>query len=391
MNIPFARRTQWALSPNKLISALDELKNADTPIIDLTQSNPSRCEFTSINKDLLPALNNTDNLSYEPSPRGSLKAREAVCQYYQTKNISINSEQVFLTSSTSEVYTYLFRLLADAHDHVLFPRPSYPLFPFLVDINDLVMDTYPLVYADGWRLDVDQLEREVTSKTKAVVLVNPNNPTGSFIHKDELKKLNDVCQKYNLAIISDEVFYDFAFDDGHYVSLANHHDGLTFSLGGLSKTLGLPQMKLAWIIVNGPQATVDQAVERLEVIADTYLSVNTPVQNALSVWLSKCNQIQQEIKTRVRLNLEYLSKMAGSVSQCQLLKSQGGWYAVVKISDAIDEEELALTLLKEDHVYVHPGYFFDFDEGAHLIISLLPKADVFQEGIKLILDRMDKN
>lgn len=385
----FSQRTNWPLFSNRITCALEQLKKANVPIIDLTESNPTRCGFAYPSREILLPLASDKNLRYEPHPQGSLDAREAVARYYKQQGRDVPVERIFLTASTSEAYSYLFRLLVDAGQEVLFPRPSYPLFQFLGDLNDVALNYYPLVFTDHWHMDFAQLEGCIQPATKAVVLVNPNNPTGSFIKKDELSALNCICGAKNIPIICDEVFVDFAFPGGKdAVSLAGNDAVLTFVLGGLSKTLALPQMKLSWIIVSGPEELAKEACQRLEMIADTYLSVNTPVQNAVGDWLSFRGQLQEQIKQRTFDNLCFLEE-AVKTTQCQLLKPEGGWYAVIRTpSPRVSEEDLVLQLLEKEHVFVHPGYFFDFDQEVFLIVSLLPPSDDFQEGIKRIFRRI---
>ena len=387
----FSQRTNWPLSSNRIAQTLDQLKKTNVPFIDLTESNPTRCGFNYPAPEILQPLASEANLRYAPDPQGSLPAREAVVHYYKSQGVTVLPEQVFLAASTSEAYSYLFRLLVDAGQEVLFPRPSYPLFQFLGDLNDVALRYYPLEHSDRWRINLEALENTTGPGTKAVVLVNPNNPTGSYIRRDELAALNGVCRRKGTAIICDEVFWDFPLTERiDRVSLAGNGEVLTFVLGGVSKTLALPQMKLSWIIVSGPADLVHDARQRLEVIADTYLSVNTPVQNAVAGWLSSREEFQGQIKRRTLDNLRFLEE-AVKTTQCQLLKPEGGWYAVIRIPlGKISEEEFVLELLEKDHVFVHPGYFFDFDEEGFLVVSLLPPADISKEGIKRIFQRITR-
>ncbi len=382
----FAKRTHWELSTNKITTILESLREKGVPIFDLTESNPTRCQFDYLRPDLLEGLSAVQNLRYLPSPKGNLPARETICAYYRTKNIHLDPEQIFLTASTSEAYSFLFRLLADPQESVLFPCPSYPLFSFLVDLNDLKYEFYPLTYeSHGWRIDLEGLWESLTPETRAVALVNPNNPTGSFVQESELTQINGICRNRALALISDEVFLDYVFDgEAAPLSLAGNKDVLTFVLSGISKGWGLPQMKLGWIVVNGPRETVKAAAERLEIICDTYLSVNTPVQSALPKWLESRAEIQQEIGERIQRNRNFLF----SQSACTCLRSAGGWYAVLKFAKNYTEEALVEELLRKDRVFVHPGYFFDFAEEPYLVLSLLPSEEIFQEGIKRLVRRL---
>jgi len=391
-SLPFAQRTNWPLAANKLSADLERLHNERVPILDLTESNPTRCGFSYLQDDIVNSLAEKNNLNYTPLPRGGLRAREAISRYYKEKKFLVSAEQIFLTASTSEAYSYLFRLLVDPGGQVLFPRPSYPLFTFLGDLNDLQMDTYPLIYDGKWAIDISRMSHALCDDTKAVVLVNPNNPTGSFICRGELEKINALCKKTNAALICDEVFADFAFTQNEdRVSLVDNDQVLTFILGGVSKSLGMPQMKLSWIIVNGPKHLAEEASARLDVIADTYLSVNTPTQNAFPAWLSNRKEIQGEINARIRQNLDFLKKKTQTVHECELLNAEGGWYAVLKIPDTYSEEKWALTFLNKDHVFIHPGYFFDFDNEAFAVVSLLPAGHIFQEGIQRIFARIKSN
>ncbi len=388
INSIFARRTDWPLSSNRITAAAEDLRRDGAAILDLTESNPTRCGFVFPDEMILSPLGDKENLRYEPLPQGSVKAREAVSGYYKAQGLDVPAENIILTSSTSEAYSYLFRLLVNAGERVLFPRPSYPLFQFLGDLNDVHLDFYTLTYTDRWGMDFDQIRRNIQTDTRALVLVNPNNPTGSFVTRKEKELLNALCRERNLSIICDEVFGDFPLDPtAQGVSLINNPDVLTFVLGGLSKTLGLPQMKLSWITLSGPAGLVKTARERLEIIADTYLSVNTPVQNALGRWLSLKDQIQGGMKARLGRNLRFLKEKAVG-GPCRLLEPEGGWYAVLKIPPTLSEEEWVLQFLQEDHVFVHPGYFFDFDDEAFIVVSLLPPQEVFEAGIDRVLKRI---
>lgn len=392
---PFAKRTDWEMTQNELICRLDEARKDGREIIDLTESNPTRCQFLYPKEKILKKLSSPRNILYDPSPMGNLSARQAISQYYKNKSLKVLPGQIFLSASTSEAYTFLFRLLANPMERILFPRPSYPLFEFLVGLNDIKMDTYPLLYdhrpgLGQWSLDLPALTQEIQSTTRAIVLVNPNNPTGSFIKKEELEELNKICANHHIALISDEVFLDYQFqeNDSKVMSLVENNEVLTFVMGGLSKTLALPQMKLSWIIVNGPEEVVNRANERLEIILDTYLSVNTPVQNALEEWLDLQPQINRDILTRIRTNRQFLIDQLKDFPACQYLESEGGWYAIIQLPEERTEETWVLDFLNEDRVFVHPGYFFDFLTESYIVVSLLPPVEQFQTGIKRILLRV---
>ena len=344
---------------------LDDLKFKGIHVLDLTESNPTQCGF-KYPAHIIDDLSNLDNLKYVPDSRGMQKARVAVGKF-----CDFDPARILLTASTSESYGFLMRLLLNPGDKVLIPKPSYPLFQFLLELNDAAFDYYPYVYDGQWRIDFDALEGLIDDATKAIILVNPNNPTGSYLKKNELARLNALCKKHALSIISDEVFFDYPLLKGDFVSLRDNAEVLTFVLGGLSKSLCLPQMKLGWLLASGSSNLVTQAFERLEIIADTYLSVNTPVQNALSHWLSSAASIQVQILERVRTNLAYLKNIGLNV-----LTVEGGWYAIVHIP-GIDEEEFVLNALKEHHILIHPGFFFDVETPGHLVVSLLPQTEDF--------------
>jgi len=386
---PFAKRTNWSLASNQISVELEDLRNDNATILDLTESNPTNCGFSYPEDRIITSLMEAANLCYTPTPRGDLRARKAICEYYLSKGLKVDPQQIFLTSSTSEAYSYLFRLLVDPGQQVIFPCPSYPLFSFLGDLNDVRIDTYTIAYEKKWGIDLKSLQKVLCDDSKAIVLVNPNNPTGSCIRRKELEAMNALCREKNISLICDEVFADFMFEqEDDHVSLVGNDHVLTFVLGGISKTLGLPQMKLSWIVINGPQDMVNNSSERLEVIADTYLSVNTPTQNALPQWLDNRQSIQSEINNRIRSNLCFLKEHITATLGCEVLAADGGWYSIVKIPDTFNEEQWVLMFLNYDHVSVHPGYFFDFPNGTFIIVSLLPMVDTFEEGIKRIIKRI---
>lgn len=388
----FTARTKWNLSPNELSIRLGQRRQAGLPIIDLTESNPTRCQFQYAKEEILAALSGPCSLSYAPQPKGDLPARHAVTRYYVEKGIRIDPEQVILTASTSEAYSFLFRLLADPDDTVLVPRPSYPLFDFLAALNDVRLEPYPLVYDTSWRIDLEALQAAITPRSRALLVVHPNNPTGSFLHSEDIPTLMTLCRRHDLAIISDEVFSDYVFKRSaqSIASLAGISEVLVFALNGLSKLVGLPQLKLSWICANGPETLLQDALRRLEVIADTYLSVNTPVQCALPSLLAGRHAIQNQILTRVRSNRDYLLNKLGQTSPCQCLEVEGGWYAVLRVPRTHSEEEWALEMLDKDGVLVHPGYFFDFESEGYLVIGLLPPGEIFREGVERILARIER-
>jgi aspartate/methionine/tyrosine aminotransferase len=382
----FSSRLNWGIPANPLSRLLAEKRALGVAILDLTESNPTSAGFTYPVDRILPALADPRSLCYEPAPAGILAARSAVSKYYGGK---VDAGRILLTASTSEAYALLFKLLADPGDEVLVPRPSYPLFDFLAALESVHVVEYSLVYHAGWEIDFDALARKITPRTRVIVVVNPNNPTGSYLKKSELSELTELCRRHDLAILSDEVFSDYALADDprRVASLVNVNDALTFSLSGLSKLVGLPQLKLGWIVASGPPAACEQALERLELIADTYLSVGTPVQWAAAPLLALRESMQAQILERVHGNLAYLRSQIGPDSPWRVLEPEGGWYAVIQAPRIHTEEDWVLTLLGEDHVLIQPGFFFDFESEAFLVASLLTPREIFQEGIRRILAR----
>jgi hypothetical protein len=380
----FSARTDWELEPNRLSRLIVERRRAGLPIFDLTESNPTRCGF-NYPAEVLEALGSPDNLIYDPSPKGLPEARRAIADYYAEKGRPADPEQILITSSTSEAYSFLFKLLVGPNERVLVPRPSYPLLDFLAALNDVGLDFFRLVYDRGWRIDVEHLRSAMGLRARALVLINPNNPTGSFIKRDELGAIFELCAERQIALICDEVFADYALGalEDIVPTIAFSSKVLTFALGGVSKLLGLPQMKLAWIAVGGPDHLLSEALERLEVISDTYLSVSTPAQRALPTWLRLRDNIAGQMLSRIRANYNFLTAAASDPIQC--LEVEGGWYAVLKLLSVGDDEEFAIELLGQEGVLVHPGYFFGFEEDGIVVVSLLTRAEIFQEGVARLI------
>jgi alanine-synthesizing transaminase len=369
---------------------LDEKRAAGLSILDLTESNPTAAGFAYPSDAILSALADPRSLHYEPAAAGIPPARAAVSGYYsQALGSDVSPDRILLTASTSEAYAFVFKLLADPGDEVLVPSPSYPLFDYLAALDSVRVVQYPLMYHGAWKIDFDALSRLITSRSRAIVLVNPNNPTGSFLKQSELGALLALCDKHNLALISDEVFADYAFDGQAPLirSLASVDQVLTFCLSGLSKVVGLPQLKLGWIVTGGPAGDRAKAFERLELIADTYLSVSAPVQWAAPGLLALRGELQRQILGRVLANRAFLASEIGPSSAWKLLATEGGWYAILEAPRIRSEEEWVLNLLTEDGVLIQPGFFFDFEREAFLVISLLTADDVFREGVRRILAR----
>ncbi|MEO5922632.1 MAG: pyridoxal phosphate-dependent aminotransferase [Bryobacteraceae bacterium] len=376
----FSRRLSWDQPANRLSLLIAGKRKAGAEILELTESNPTRAALVYPD-GLLAPLADVRGLTYEPTPQGSKEARAAVGEYYRGLGVEVPIERVMLTASTSEAYSYLFQLLADPGDEILSPRPSYPLFEFLAGLSSVNIRQYPLRYDGSWHVDFEALETLITAKTRAIVVVNPNNPTGSFLKRDELERLDALAARHGVAIISDEVFCDYGFGSGENraVTLAGERRALTFSMSGLSKVAGLPQLKLGWIVASGPGCGA--AMEALELIADTYLSVATPVQVALPSLLGAGAAVREQISKRTEVNLACLrSSLAGSAGG--VLNVEGGWYGVVQVTRTYSEEEWTLRLLEEVNVIVQPGFFFDFESEAYLVLSLLTPAERFAEGLR---------
>jgi aspartate/methionine/tyrosine aminotransferase len=381
----FSSRFRWDFQPNRLARALEKKRREGAELLDLTESNPTKAGL-SYPLEILDAFRGERLLRYEPSPAGMREAREAVSRYYFNRGTAVDPERILLTASTSEAYAYLFKLLTDPGDQVLVPRPSYPLFEFLAAMESVEVRSYPLRYHGHWAIDLDALISGLTDRTRAIILVNPNNPTGSYVKRGELDELARICTGREIALISDEVFSDYAFgsDAERVVTLAGQKEGLAFSMSGLSKIAGLPQMKLGWIVTAGAPSERQQARERLEWIADTYLSVGTPVQSAAAGLLNAGETVQQQIRERTAENLQF-ARRALAGSSASLLAVEGGWCATLQVPRVRSEEEWALELLDSCNVVLQPGFFYDFESEAFLVASLLTAPAVFREGVKRLI------
>src|SRR5437667_1775007 len=381
----FAIRTNWYLAPNRLSDALAAHRAAGKLLIDMTVSNPTECGFEYDSAAILEALRNPAALSYEPNPRGLDPARRAVANYYSDRGENVSPEDIFLTTSTSEAYSYIFRTLCDPGDEVLIPSPSYPLFDFLADIQDVSLVRYPLLYDHGWQIDFHALEQAITPRTRGVIVVHPNNPTGHFAKRADIAKLNSFCAAGEMVIVADEVFLDFPLDENRPASFAANRGAPTFTLSGLSKISGLPQMKAAWLIASGPQQWKSEALARLEVIADTYLSVNAPVQLAIPRFLEQRHAFQQQVISRAGRNLAELDRQLAMQKVCSRLTVEGGWCAVLRVRATRSDEDLAIELLTVQGVSVHPGHFYEFASDGYLVVSLITPERTFAEGTSCVL------
>jgi aspartate/methionine/tyrosine aminotransferase len=383
----FSQRTNWRLSPNSLTRVIEDARASGREILDLTVSNPTEAGILPDPEIVLAALVNPQAMHYDPQPRGLLAARQAVCRWYREAHevFDLEPDRLILTTSTSEAYSYVFRLLCNPGDEILVPKPSYPLFEFLADLADVKLVPYPLLYDHGWQIDFDSLYKAATSQSRAVILVHPNNPTGSYVSASETAALNAFCRDYDLALIVDEVFLDYAHDGALRSSFVVNDSALTFTLSGVSKISALPQMKLAWVATSGPIEAVTEAGARLEIIADTYLSLNTPVQLAAPVLLDQRKRIQPIVLDRLRVNLAELDRQLAGYPSCARLQVDGGWYVVLRVPVLGTDEDLAVDLLRKMGVIVHPGHFYDFAGEGHLVLSLITGPVEFREGVARVL------
>jgi alanine-synthesizing transaminase len=403
----FSSRTNWPLAPNRFSTAQEKHRASGRELLDLTASNPTSIGLRYDAEAILAALANPNALEYRPDAKGMRVARDAVSAYYRERGAYIDPERLVLTTSTSEGYSFVFRLLCDPGDEVLVPAPSYPLFEFLADIQDVRLRPYPLFYDHGWHLDVHALTTAAGERTRAILLVHPNNPTGSYVKPAEAEQLNAICAQRGWALVVDEVFLDFAHD-GHAVapplSLAGElalsavererqggdfpraTQALTFTLSGLSKIAGLPQMKFAWIALSGPEDLALQAMARLEVVADTYLSMNAPIQLAAPVLFAQRHEFHRQLMARIRANLTELDRQLAAQRACARLQVEAGWYAVLRVPVTRSDEDLVIELLEQKSVLVHPGHFYDFPAEGYLVLSLIAREEEFREGVKRLLE-----
>ncbi len=378
----FSSRLQFDQRPNPLSLLLGEKRRAGVEILDLTGSNPTRSGFIYPEREILDAFADPAAMRYDPSPRGLLSTREAVSRYYAQRGRDVPASRLVLTASTSEAYAYLFKLLTDPGDEILVPRPSYPLFEFLAAMESVPVKQYSLGYDGAWHIDFDSLTRAASESTRAVVIVNPNNPTGSFLKAEEARKLSEFAARHRLTILMDEVFSDYGFSET-VATPTFSAETMVFSMSGLSKIAGLPQMKLGWIVAEGSRA--EESLEKLEWIADTYLSVATPVQLAAPKLLELSARIRPQIRERTAANLARL-RAAVTGSALNVLNVEGGWCATLQVPHTRTEEEWTLALLRDRDVLVQPGFFYDFESEAFLVLSLLTPPDLFTEGVRRILE-----
>jgi aspartate/methionine/tyrosine aminotransferase len=413
----FSERTNWRLARNRFTEAVEAARANGVRVLDLTASNPTRVGLHYDAEAILASLASPRAMDYDPQAKGLLAARESVAEYYRAEHgCEVDPERIVMTTSTSEGYSFVFRLLCNAGDELLVPKPSYPLFEFLADLQDVKLVPYPLIYDHGWQMDFHSMEKAMTKRTRGVVLVHPNNPTGSYVKAAELGPLNALCREHGLALVVDEVFLDYGVhshgapgvepnsrslhapldrqspiqwlgrDDNAGSSFAGNEDVLTFTLSGLSKIAALPQMKVAWVVTTGPRDQASEAMARLEVIADTYLSMNAPMQWAVPELMKQRHGVQRQLRERVERNLAEMDRQLGGQKACERLDVQGGWYAVLRVPVTRTDEELAIELVREKRVVVHPGHFYDFESDGYLVLSLIGDEAEFREGVRGVLE-----
>jgi alanine-synthesizing transaminase len=384
----FSARTSWDTSESSYAAAVHEAKASERQLYDLTVSNPTRCGFEYDAEALLAPLSDSRALAYDPDPRGMRAAREAVAAYYADHYAAVSPDDLLLTTSTSESYSFLFRLLCDAGDEVLIAQPSYPLFDFLADLDDVRLRPYPLFYDHGdhgWWIDMSELERAITRRTRAIIVVHPNNPTGHWTKTAEREVLEELCTRHGLALMVDEVFLDYPLTESADARsfAGGEHPTLTFVLSGMSKIAGLPQMKAAWIAALGPETLKREALARLEIVADTFLSMNAPVQLALPSWLAGRGAIQRQILERARRNLATLQLVASENPELlQVLEAEAGWSAVLSLPRCVSEADCAERLIRERGVIVHPGKFYGMSDERRVVVSLIGPVEEFDQGIR---------
>jgi len=388
----FSKRTDWKLEENAYTKALRRHKQSGRSVLDLTASNPTTCDFQYDEAAILAALHTKEALQYEPEPKGLASARAAVVQYYnqQSPAVHLDPDRLILTTGTSEAYSFLFRLLCEPGDEIAMAQPSYPLFDFLATIQDVRLSPFRLIYDHGWQIDFAGFQKAIRARTRAILLVHPNNPTGNFIGADEAEQIQSICRERHLALVVDEVFLDYDIRAGNsgrkrHGSFVSSNQALTFVLSGLSKIAALPQMKVGWIAASGPDALVRDAMARLEIISDTYLSLGAPIQLALPSLLSQRENMQHQLLDRIAANLIQLDEGLAGQKLVSRLEREGGWYAVLRVPAVESDEGLSIRLLEEHSVLVQPGHFYEFADEGYLVVSLLTPAGQFGEGIRRLL------
>lgn len=396
----FARRTEWNLAANRFSQALTAHRAAGKAVLDLSVSNPTTVGIQYDSAAIRAALSDPQGMAYQPEPKGLLSARQAIADYYAGRNapsppkFSPNTENIVLTASTSEAYSFVFKLLCEPADEVLIPAPSYPLFEFLAAMEDTRLVPYTLRYHnhddEEWQMDLGSVERAITSRTRAIIVVHPNNPTGSYVSDEEKSQLNQLCAAHDMAIIADEVFLDFEHSGNPRPSFVTNDPALTFTLSGLSKIAGLPQIKLAWLVMNGEGKILSEARSRLEIVADTFLSVGTPAQLAAPALLAQRHHFQDQLRARISGNLRRLDALLGAQQLCRRLEVEAGWYVILRVPATQPDEEVAIHLLERRGVLVHPGHFYDFPRDGHLVVSLIAPPAQFASAAEIMLEEIGR-
>lgn len=382
----YSQRLSWSVPSNNFSNRVEDKRRAGARLLDLTCSNPTEVLAEYPHQAIRTAYGNNSDFRYTPEPAGKRNARDAIRGYYQQHGISVPVERLFLTASSSESYAVLFKLFCNPGDEILAPVPSYPLFEYLAALESVRIIPYHLRYDGSWHIDFPHLRSRISPRTRAIVIVNPNNPTGSLLKDAEANELFHVAQKYHLPIISDEVFFDYPLlrPPSAVSTLATQDSVLTFSLNGLSKAAGMPQMKLGWIAVSGPSSDVAMAARNLELLLDTYLSVGTPVQNTLPALLHIGKGIQEQLLRRIRLNAATLRQLLHN-SSATCLHLEAGWSAIVRLPNIFGEEEWAIRFLEECGVIIQPGYFFEMSGEPYVVLSLITPEDEFASGVSRIV------
>ncbi|GAA3764690.1 pyridoxal phosphate-dependent aminotransferase [Terriglobus aquaticus] len=393
----FSNRTHFGAEADPLTEAVALRRRAGLPVLDLTESNPTRCGLGIAGTTLLPPLSHATNMVYRAEPFGPMQARKAVAKiYYRERGVQVDPAEMVLTASTSEAYSFLFRLFCEPGDHVLVPQPSYPLFDLLARISDVETVPYPLRFHEFWETDLDALEAAITPRTRAIVVVHPNNPTGHFTSPEERQALDRIAARRGLPLLVDEVFLDYPAEPqavrgvSQSFAASSQPDALTFVMSGLSKVLALPQMKLAWTLVLGPEPLRREALHRLEYIADTFLSVAAPAANAMSDWLQVGASVQAQGKGRIQSNLTILDREIAGASVVSRLPVEGGWSVLLRLPALEADTDFALRLLHATGVLVHPGSFFALPGRGWVVLSLLPEPESFERGVRLLVDSIEK-
>lgn len=383
----FAKRIDFDLRPNSLADLRSQKVAGGAELFDLTLSNPTKAGLSYPCDELTALLADASSREYNPDPRGLPEAREAVSSYYQARGSEVSPDEIVITAGTSEAYSFLFRLLADPGECIMVPRPGYPLFDYLISLDGLVPVTLPLRYCEGWWYDFASIEKG--REARAVIIISPGNPCGNYVRKEEIEEFARRCREGGMAMICDEVFHDFNLEGTEPpVDLLREGEFLSFILNGFSKTAGLPHVKMSWIVVRGPRELKEEALGKLELISDTFLSSSTIVQNAAEGIFKLAPRIRDSIRSRVAGNLDQLEKVC-SGSRLSCLRVEGGWAAILRLPGLMDSSRWSLILLDQYRVLTHPGGFFGLDDGPFLVVSLLPEQDRFREGIGRIEEAVE--